>query len=30
MSKDSTQVYHVVAYEFEGQDRALQVAELVR
>ena len=30
MSKDATQVYHVVAYEFDGQDRALQVAELVR
>lgn len=30
MNKDYTQVYHVVAYEFEGQDRALQVAELVR
>jgi uncharacterized membrane protein len=27
---DYTQVYHVVAYEFKGQDRALQVAELVR
>ena len=30
MSTEYTQVYHVVAYEFEGSDRALQVAELVR
>ncbi len=30
MSQEKTQVYHVVAYEFEGRDRALQVAELVR
>lgn len=30
MSTDYTQVYHVVAYEFDGRDRALQVAEMVR
>ena len=30
MTQDYTQVYHVVAHEFEGRDRALQVAELVR
>ncbi len=30
MTQDYTQVYHVVAYEFAGQDRALQVADLVR
>jgi uncharacterized membrane protein len=30
MTMDYTQVYHVVAYEFAGQDRALQVADLVR
>ena len=30
MTQEYTQVYHVVAYEFAGRDRALQVAELVR
>lgn len=30
MTMDYAQVYHVVAYEFAGQDRALQVVDLVR
>lgn len=30
MSQESPQVYHIVAFEFEGQDRAKQVVELMR
>jgi hypothetical protein len=29
-AETTAQVYRVVAFEFEGKDRALQVAELVR
>jgi uncharacterized membrane protein len=30
MSQEQSQVYHVVAYEFVGQDRAGQVVDLIR
>jgi hypothetical protein len=30
MSKESPQVYHIVAFEFEGRDRARQVADLIK
>ena len=30
MSQENAQVYHVVAYEFDGKDRALQVVDLIR
>ena len=30
MSKESPQVYHVVAFQFEGRDRARQVIDLIK
>jgi uncharacterized membrane protein len=30
MSKESPQVYHIVAFQFEGQDRARQVVDLIK
>ena len=30
MSQESPQVYHVVAFQFEGQDRARQVVDLIK
>ena len=30
MSQESPQVYHIVAFEFEGRDRARQVVDLIR
>jgi hypothetical protein len=29
-TKESPAVYHIVAFEFEGKDRAAQVVELIR